>query len=108
MKLGHNLVSQQDKYPKRKSKLILELIKQANIYRLEWLSHCRALNRIRNLWTTLQRRSCAKKLTNVNEVYKFCQEEWSHIQPELFQRLIGVCQKHLVHMELEISIIGQF
>lgn len=28
--------------------------------------------------------------------------------PELFQRLIGVCQKHLVDMELEISIIGQF
>lgn len=42
LKLGHNLLSQQDKYPKCKSKLILELIKQANI------NLPTALNRIKN------------------------------------------------------------
>ena len=35
----------------------------------------------------------ARKPTNLNELYQFRQEEWSHIQPELRKKLADGCKK---------------
>lgn len=55
-------------------------------------------NPIETLCTTLKSWFHTRKPTNLNEL--FCQEEWSNIQPELYQKLAHAYQNHLADVHL--------
>lgn len=75
------------------SKLVWEWIKLANIKLQEWSSQSLNLNPIETLCTTRQSWFHTRKLT-------FCQEEWSNIHRELYQRLADGYQNHLADVHL--------
>lgn len=64
----------QDNYPKH----ILKWIKQTNMVKMVYQSP--DLISFEGLLTTLKGWICTRDLINVNQFYKFCQEEWSNIQ----------------------------
>lgn len=70
------------------SKQVFEWITQAYTKLLERPSHSPDLNPNENVSTMLESRVQLRKQTNLNELYRFCQEEWSNIQPELWQKLV--------------------
>lgn len=76
--------------------------------RLEWPSQNPNLNPIENLWAMLKHPVCARKPTNLNGLYQFCQEEQSNIQPELCQELVDGCKKHLVKVQCAKSHLTQY
>uniref|UniRef100_A0AAX7U5C3 Tc1-like transposase DDE domain-containing protein n=1 Tax=Astatotilapia calliptera TaxID=8154 RepID=A0AAX7U5C3_ASTCA len=53
------------------------------------------LNIIENLWCELKRAVHARKPSNLNELEKFCKEEWSKIPSTTIQTLIGSYRKRL-------------
>lgn len=46
---------------------------------------------------------CGSKSTNLNELYEFCQEDWSNIKPESCQKLADGYQKGLVVVQLTVG-----
>lgn len=50
---------------------------------------------LKNMWTALRRRAKAEKLTNLVELYQFCQVGWSKIQLGFGQKCTDGYRKRL-------------
>lgn len=76
---------------------------------LEWPSQSPDLNLIKHM-TVLKKHVCARKLTHLGELHRFCQERWLKIKPEDYQQLVDGYQKHLIlvhHRKVRaVEIIG--
>lgn len=64
---------------------------------LEWPSQSPDLNLIKHM-TVLKKHVCARKLTHLGELHRFCQERWLKIKPEDYQQLVDGYQKHLMEV----------
>ena len=82
VKLGRAWIMQQDNDPNHTSRSTQPWFQGKKIIVLDWPGPSSDLNLIEMFWTNLKRAVHNKKLLNLDDLHRFCDEEWSKISPE--------------------------
>lgn len=72
LRVGTRFILQHDNDPKHEAKVTLEWLKNRKVNVLEWLSQSPDLKPIEKLWHYLKTAVRRHRLTNLEDLYKFC------------------------------------
>lgn len=95
LKLKRSWVFQQDNDPKHTSKSTKSWMEKKKYKLLDWPSQSPDLNPIEMLWGDLKRRVHTRRPKNLDQLRKYCQEEWKKIPVERCKRLVEGYKRRL-------------
>ena len=95
LKMGRAWVFQQDNDPKHTAKATKEWLQKKRIKVMNWPSQSPDLNPIENLWRELKLRVAKRQPSNLKNLERICQEEWSKIPREMCKNLVTNYKKRL-------------